>query len=442
MKHASTIRRPGLRPWAAAVVALGLALSACDTSDPRPSAYAGDPSAIDGETDFFERFETILVTPEGTGLTAAAFEQRVIALIDAAQTEVVAAFGHLGSVPVADALAAAQARGVTVYVAADTDARGEAGFRALSEHGVRVVYGDGAQIWSPQPGLDVRRLGSQNRMTHTMVIADGLRLIAITGGLFDVEAPEVEARWQLGFAATGEIFCKDFRHTLRQLMAGTFATTLTLFGASTSADGNNRTVYPMEDGVVEAYYGPQEPLAKQMIDEIYRARSSVWLASENFSNEALLDALRYKVEAGFDVRVIVGTSARGEAYRFDDHTERVGLVDDLEAALDALEALGREGARARLVEKDGPTGTVIILDAVRSPINDAKYAGQAFISSQPLSPTISFGSTELRDGSLPGRPSDVFTDGHMVVLRENNANPTTGDFPAAVAWFEALWEAP
>ena len=70
------------------------------------------------------------------------------------------------------------------------------------------------------------------------------------------------------------------------------------------------------------------------------------------------------------------------------------------------------------------------------------FAGQALISSQPLASTVAFGSNTLPDGSFPGRPSDLFTDGQMVVLRESNANPGTGDFPATVAWFEALWEAP
>ena len=148
-----------------------------------------------------------------------------------------------------------------------------------------------------------------------------------------------------------------------------------------------------------------------------------------------MDALRYKVRAGFDVRVLVPTSARNEGYQFADYTERVGLVSDLE------EALAADGFEGIIREKAAPMGTVVVLDAIRSPINDTKYAGQAMISSQPLASTIAFGPTELRNETFPGRPSDVFTDGSMVVLRENNANPGTGDFPAAVAWFEALWEA-
>ncbi|MCA9545408.1 MAG: phosphatidylserine/phosphatidylglycerophosphate/cardiolipin synthase family protein [Myxococcales bacterium] len=417
------------------LAALALLLGACDTSDPRPEAFGGDTAPVHTETDYFEKFEAIIVSPEGTGITAAALEQRAVSLVAEAEGEIVAAFARLESTAIAEALVAAKDRGLSVFIAADTDARGDAGFAVLRDGGVPVVFGNGPITWSPQPGMNVRRLGSQNRMTHTMIIADGLRLLAVTGGFFDpTDEAAVASRWQVGFAAVGQIFCKDFRHTLRQLVAGTFATTLTLFGASTSADGNNRTVYPIEDGVVEAYYGPQEPLAKHMIDEIYRARSSVWIASQTFANEALVDALRYKVRAGFDVRVLVPTSARGEGYTFDDYTERVGLVQALETALAA------DGVEGVIREKAAPMGTVVILDAIRSPINGSKYAGQALISSQPLSSTIAFGPTELRDGSLPGRPSDVFTDGHMVVLRENNANPGTGDFPAAVAWFEALWE--
>ena len=63
--------------------------------------------------------------------------------------------------------------------------------------------------------------------------------------------------------------------------------------------------------------------------------------------------------------------------------------------------------------------------------------------SQPLAPTVGFGSQELHGtnaGKLPGLPSDVFTDGSQIILRENLARPGSGDFGAAVQWYKSLSE--
>jgi phosphatidylserine/phosphatidylglycerophosphate/cardiolipin synthase-like enzyme len=407
-------------------------LSACDTDDPRPSSLeSANLAPVDGESSFFEQVAVLQVGPAGP-LTPADLEAQVVTLIGGATTEIVGAFERFESEIIAEALVAAQDRGVIVRLAGDEDARQQAGFVALAEGDVAVTFGDGPQMWSPQPGMDVRRLGSQNRMTHSVIIADGLRMIAINGGFGDPEAED--GRWQLGFSALGETLVDDWRHGIEQLVAGTFSTTLTVFGASTSADGNNRTSYPTEDGVVEGYIGPSEPLTKHIIDEIYAARASVWVASATMSNNEIINALRYKAEAGFDVKVIISPEAASEAYAFEQgDTQRVGMVPELRAAFEGLD-------NASLIEKVGPTGTVVITDAARSPIDRQFHGGQAFIMSQSLAPTVAFDRHEFRDGTLPGLPSDVFTDGNMLVLRENRVREAASDFDAAVQWYKSLSE--
>ena len=49
---------------------------------------------------------------------------------------------------------------------------------------------------------------------------------------------------------------------------------------------------------------PQERLVKEPIDRVYSARVSVHIAAAEFSNRELARALRYKAEAGFDVRLV------------------------------------------------------------------------------------------------------------------------------------------
>ena len=62
--------------------------------------------------------------------------------------------------------------------------------------------------------------------------------------------------------------------------------------------------YPTLDGTLELYFGPQEPVVKEVIDSVYSARSDIWISSPVLRNTDLLSALRYKQEAGFDVRIL------------------------------------------------------------------------------------------------------------------------------------------
>ena len=48
----------------------------------------------------------------------------------------------------------------------------------------------------------------------------------------------------------------------------------------------------------------QEPVVKEVIDSVYSARSDIWISSPVLRNTDLLSALRYKQEAGFDVRIL------------------------------------------------------------------------------------------------------------------------------------------
>lgn len=448
-------------------IALGAAaFTGCD--DPTPDAFSGDPTAVDGETSYFEKLSSLTVAPAGVQarpgvLTPAALEAKVLALIDTAELKVELALAHMTSEAVAEALIRKAEAGVEIRVAADADAADEAGFVALEAGGIEVVYGDGAQFWSPQPGIEVDRGGDANRMTHGFILVDKYRFISITGGLL---GPDSTA-WQIGAQGRGEILGRDMGHSLNQLLGGTFSTSLTVFGAPLSADGNFRTFYPIEDGVVEWSIGPQEPLTKELIDRIYGARASIWLAAERFSNPRLFEALAYKAAAGFEVQVVLSPKAAEEAWPVDGTCEdtadaccaidpetgesasdcvEVSRAGDLSRVFQAIVSEGGRPAydgrtvRPSLAVRDGVMGTTLIIDAEPSPKNGLKYPGQAMISSQPLAPTVAFGR-DLAAELVYALPSDFFTDGNMLVLHESLVQRQS-DYEAAVGWFLSMLEAP
>ena len=139
-------------------------------------------------------------------------------------------------------------------------------------------------------------------MTHNFVIADRLRFVNMTGG-FRLDG---EDSLQAGFIAVSKDLAKDYADCFDQLHGGIFSTAQTFFDNSVSADTNNRTSYATEDGVIEAHFGPQERVVKEIIDRIYNAKTSVQFATNEFKNREMARALRYKSQAGFKVELVLG----------------------------------------------------------------------------------------------------------------------------------------
>ena len=63
--------------------------------------------------------------------------------------------------------------------------------------------------------------------------------------------------------------------------------------------------YFTQHGYLGLYFGPQERLMKRVIDDAYGATSSIRIVTESFTNQFLLDALRYKASIGYTVQVVV-----------------------------------------------------------------------------------------------------------------------------------------
>ena len=387
------------------LVALVLTAS-CDTEAPDTKELFNRFSTVTAGSG--EMLSALGAREGGAQFDNTAIEQQVIAVIDSAQVRLEVAFEHLESTAVAQALVNAQDRGVDVRVVGDIDHRDQAGFRLLTDPmvGLRdngdgldpVTFGDGAITYSPQPTVTVSRTGPQNRMTHNFIVADQRRVFNLTGGFF---APEEGEIFQIGFDATSEDLAKDFGDELVQMYGGMFSTTLSTFNGPLKSDTNVRNHYPNDLGDMEVYFGPQERVIKRLMDEIYKARASVFIVTEELTNNFVVDALRYKAENGFEVGVVVGAENRDVPFSRVD--ELRDLFDDLRGG-DVLPDL-------RLL--DGVRLNLVIIDANPSPINGKRYKTKAFIMSQPLLESISFVATA--QGS-EARASDAFTDSNMWVL--------------------------
>ncbi len=325
------------------------ALTACDHSDP--------------EADFYNR---VTVT---TADNASDVEAQLVSVINNAETSVKAAFEDFDSVPVAEALVAAQARGVTVQVVGDTDHMDDAGFLHLlsnleedvivpgshpdadpEEFGVPVIFGNGELDYSPQPNAAVYRQGDMNRMTNNFLVVDGIRVINWTGGLEADSNGQLIDTLQIGFDMTSEDMANDFDDEFRQMFSGVFCTNLDRFNALQKSNTNPRRYYPTQEGVMEVFFGPQERTLKMVIDEVYNAKSSVWVMSEEFTNGPLQNALRYKASAGFDVKVILDRDLVGVPY-----SQEGDLVQYVDGA-DTGEVRYNTGVRQTVVVIDAEPG--------------------------------------------------------------------------------------
>ncbi len=393
-----------LVPICALIGALGVACEPAPETEPAPFTDLLDPARDTRQAATL--FRTFLIEPpelgEGPSWTYAAAVDEVRILIDTAELQLDVMLENLDDTQIADAIAAAAERGVAVRVVGDVDRRTQAGFEALEAAGIAPIYGDGPILWNGVFGEDpIERTGEDNRMTHNVIIADRQRLISLSAGFPD----DVRQRPQAGFAADSEVLARDFGNIFDQLYGEVFATTLTYYDQPVVSDTNNRTLYETEESIIELYFGPQEPLVKELIDRIYAARSAVWIATPTMLNSEIARALIYKGASGFDVRVVVGTTDGAEA--------EAGALPGVFA--DLADQRGEDLPAFRTLPALTAGGTLIVLDGQPTFDGDQKQPGVALVLSAPLFESVPYAITGVRpDGlDLEARPSDRFTDAHL-----------------------------
>lgn len=352
-------------------------------------------------------------TPEGAYIATSGLENLVIGSIDRAKNTLDVAFEHLGSVRIAQAIIAAQARNVRIRVVSDADSASQPGMAllisslGLAESGGLVRLGNGALAYNPQPTATITRSGDMNRMTHNFVIVDERELINLSGGFMNNPDGSIIDSQQWALAIVSQDLPRDFGDEFDQMYAGVFASTLDLFNGPIKSNSNPRVTYPTDGGDFEVYFGPQERPLKRLIDEVYAARASIYILTESLTNQALAEALAYKHSTGFAVRILIdrqGSTAPGNYTEF----LRLKLSEPRLVNHPRIPA-------SEIMVIDNLHQNLTLIDVEPSPIDNAILTTRAIASSQPLIDAIPFITTPT--GLLP-QTADVFCDSNMWVINQ------------------------
>lgn len=370
---------------------------------------------------------------------------QLIADILAASDTVDIAVSRLEDTEVADALIAAHKRGVNVRVVSDWDSWGggtnpDAGLQLLEDADVLPVYGDGELIYLPEPTLAsilgrcqespaqqfymcgagqsgdqgaMTRPGKYNLMSHNFAIIDGMTVWNFPS-LVNGEQPWV------GWRIESSILAYDFRSEFQQMHGGVFATTLDVYNGPIKSNTNSTVDYLTDQGRMRVLFNPQQRLVKAVIDQVYKAKSSVWLMTDSIGHPQLLKALEYKKNNGFDVRVMVHPAHQAEG--------------DLKSRLQAL------GARMAPAGLDH-LPTMVVIDELPDRNRDRRPR-QVISVSHPLWNASPYEVETSRPNDIVKvYPSDLFVDGNMWHLSESGSTVHKDTLlDQYVAAWEEVWE--
>jgi phosphatidylserine/phosphatidylglycerophosphate/cardiolipin synthase-like enzyme len=316
--------------------------------------------------------------------------------IDAAETQLQVALPVGEDLAIADALIAAWDRGVEVEIVVDIDHKNDPAIDLMRESDLDVVLADHeVGYFDFSINDDVAWTSEQVRMTHAYVISDRVRVVQAStwGGL--------QAGPRVVFDARGEEVIDDLWNEHHQVFGGTDAAELTEYSSMAKSMTDTRWRYPTTtDVVLEVWFGPQERLEKRVIDGIYGARSSVWISTDDLTDEGLVHALQDKADLGFDVRVLVGAGFGSETPALSDL-----LVTDAPAV----------DRRQIPFELDNPvtTPTIVLIDV--EPGRDGRlHQPRAMVLTHPL-----YSAARLFENASVS--TDQYTDGSMWVLSDFDA---------------------
>ncbi len=357
--------------------------------------------------------------------TAKTRKAELVADLKGAQDSIDIAVSHLTDTDVAQALIDAKNNGVDVRVISDWDSwtsadKAEAGLKMLEDHDVKPVYGDAALSYLPDPSLpsvlancqvndaaqyeicssgqsgeqgQMVRPGNYNLMSHNFAIIDHHRV-------WNFPALDGTKRDWLGWRIDSELLAEDFGHEFQQMYGGVFATTLDVYNGPLKSSNDYNVRYYSDQGEMKVWFNPQERLIKTVIDEVYKAHASVWVMTDDLVNPNLLDALEYKKNNGFDVRIMVNSD-----------TQATG------SSKDRLDALGARHAPAGYDHLP----TFIVIDQ-KPDRNGVKRPRRVIKLSHPLIRARPFETHfDANADKVFVYPADLFVDGNLWMLQESGS---------------------
>ena len=366
----------------------------------------------------------------------------LLSLINNSEETIDIALERMVDTDISDALIAAKDRGVTVRVVSDKEFEMDAGFVALADDGIPVVFGDTELKYLPEPTLTSlmescletpyyrqctqREQGSDqpddglmvrpenyNQMSSNFAVVDSLKVWVSSSAL------TAGSSLFIGWTAHSQDLSIAFTGEFQQMFGGVFSDNLDTFNGPNKSTVHGivydsripaarpgrylklQPGYLTNQGIIKVEFNPQQRLTKELIDEIYRARGSVFITTDELLNDFVISALEYKHNAGFDVRVVVRAGGRLPNALVD-----AGVVREADAAIEYV-----------------PTMVVTDHEADR---NGEYWGRTALVLSHSLykpSPFEVFtpqqiGDLNEDDNVVRIYKSDMFIDGTMWTLRE------------------------
>ncbi len=393
---------------------------------------------------------------------------QLIGAFDDAESKIDFATQSLSDGDIADALVRAKERGVAVSVVTDDAARDDAGIQTLEQADITISYGDGELRFLPEPTLTSlleqctktdfytectqgSRNGPVTETTGLMVRPNDYNLMSNNFAVIDdikvwnfSSSFDGRASYWFGWRAHSYDLAFAFDKEFQQMEGGVFATTLDVYNGpikSTvhgivydsrlpdSRPGRTRDLQPgyiTDGGIVRIEFNPQQRLVKEIIDEIYRSRSSVTVMTDELRHEFAINALAYKARNGFDVRVILREGAELPQQLVD-----LGVVRTAPSRYDYLPTvvITDEGE-----DRNGDTWARTLLVLSHSFMSQAPF--------RVLTPQMS-GDPFAEDDVVRIYPADLYADGTMYTLREfltADPNSRLEEIDRHVDFLGAVWD--
>lgn len=423
--------------WRWAAMAALLVALAASTTGIVSSSHADGPGIEEG--DGWLNFVDYYV---GTHDEIVEIRARLLAELDEAEHRIDTAIAGLDDEEIEQALVDAANRGVRVRVVADEHLEESGQFDVLVEHNrIDVAFGDGELTYLPEPHLSpilefcvdegdhtdctnaqlsqqentdgvMVRPSDYNVMSHTFFLIDNTYVWNISAPLTD------EQRIWPTFRAMSEELANSFEREFRQMHGGVFSTTLSVYNGPLKSVTHQDPLRLTNRGQLRVRFNPQERLVKNVVDEVLRARASVFVMSENVVNEDLIAALQYKADNDFEVRVMHG---QGQA----------------QSVYDQLEGLDPVEAPAEM----GRLPTMVVIDSERDRNGNRQPRLVQMLShelwrAQPFEVVAN-----LPANRVLFYPSDTFADGVMWEIVESGfgsqRNPEADRF---IDTWESMWQ--
>lgn len=335
---------------------------------------------------------------------------RFIEQINSETSRIDAAFSAIDHEEVINALIEAKRRGVRVRIVADVDNQLDPGITKLLNEKISFSFIDGELTYLPDPNMSpilkpkgyLVRSSDLSIMTHNFALLGATQVWNFSGPLLQSFPPT------LGYYAKSELLREDFTREFNQLFSGVGSTTLDVYNGPVKSSvyrhpyeyDNGEPFYYSDslytdNGRLRILFNPQNRAVKTLIDEVYRAKGSIYIQTESIEEKALIKALAYKFDNGFDVRIVVNTKSQSTSYKSD------------------IQKIGAAGI-------DVPhLPTVIIFDEGKGVGDQFLYPRQAMVISHPIfstSPLVVVPG--FPDDSVSQMKSDTFADGHAWILSE------------------------